>query len=79
MKETHGTPQFMAEFEKMFKKADANGDGNLNENEFIAFRKLVTDYQAVTIGEGDTIPEDLDRVSYQRMNDIFKDHPGILY
>lgn len=67
MKETHGTPKMMEEFGKMFQEADANHDGNLSEDEFLEFRRLFTNYQAVTNGEGVTIPQELDRVAYQRM------------
>lgn len=51
----------MAKLEELFNEADANQDGNLNEDEFIVFRKKLTDMQAMMNGEGVTIPEDIDR------------------
>lgn len=30
-------------------------------------------------GEGVTIPEDLDRLAWQKMDQTFPDHPGIFY
>ena len=64
MKANAGNPKMMEEFKKMFEKADADADGALNEDEFIAFRKMFTDMQAMANGEGVTIPENLDRVAW---------------
>lgn len=63
--------------EEFFKEADANQDGNLNEDEFIVFRKKITDMQAMMNGEGVTIPEDTDRKIWQRTNEYFSDHDGV--
>ena len=49
----------------------------MSEDEFIEFRRLFTNYQAVTNGEGVTIPEELDRLAYQRMKETFKENPGL--
>ena len=71
MKENGGKPGFMEEMGKLFAASDADGDGVLNEDEFIVFRKGVTDMQAKMNGEGVTIPEDIDRNIWKKSVEHF--------
>jgi len=61
---------------KNFTASDADGDGFLNEDEFIVFRKKVTDIQAQMNGEGVTLPEDVDRKIWQLSREYFTEGAG---